>query len=184
MQFFYPYCTPISCRVSEKLLEWFPRSIRYAQTRVISQNRCGRFRWFNILAYICIFVVENKLLVRFFIFGFFPFLKGLKVEKLAIFWKKTQMKKSEKSVLPPSMVIKTCSYVFTWYDTNPQPEEVEIEDQPHLAAYSGCTLLLHPAASSSTESMPVGVGACFMVFCVWSMVLQVTLPSFFVKSKS
>ena len=27
--FFYPYCPPTSCRVSEKSLEWFPRSIRY-----------------------------------------------------------------------------------------------------------------------------------------------------------
>ena len=26
---FYPYCPPTSCRVSEKLLERFPRSIRY-----------------------------------------------------------------------------------------------------------------------------------------------------------
>ena len=30
--FFYPYCPPTSCRVSEKSLEWFPRSIRYGRT--------------------------------------------------------------------------------------------------------------------------------------------------------
>ena len=43
--FFYPYCPPTSCQVSEKLLERFPRSIRYARTnertdaKVISQNQ-------------------------------------------------------------------------------------------------------------------------------------------------
>ena len=30
--FFYPYCPPTSCQVSEKSLERFPRSIRYART--------------------------------------------------------------------------------------------------------------------------------------------------------
>ena len=45
--FFYPYCPPTSCRVSEKSVERFPRSIRqirtsehtYIRTKVISQNR-------------------------------------------------------------------------------------------------------------------------------------------------
>ena len=32
--FFYPYCPPTSCQVSEKSLERFPRSIRYIHTSI------------------------------------------------------------------------------------------------------------------------------------------------------
>ena len=52
--FFYPYCPPTSCQVSEKSLERFPRSIALrtdvrtdGRTRVILQNRS--LRWFNIM---------------------------------------------------------------------------------------------------------------------------------------